>query len=710
MKRIASSVLTTFTLLLLSLIPALVFGQASSYQVGGPTQKIPHDAYVSGCYALYVDQQSDAPSANVTVSGPPWPLVGITDDGDGSGHASSSTQFGQASMSGVSFTAKDDASTTLPSNPARCGVYGGAVQSGTFYSFTLTQSSTVSFDVSLSGSFSGRGQYGTRGGVTAIMQLRAGSPIGAILSGFEFYYVDITTGVSAPSVHASAVLPPGDYFVTGNLGVAADQGQNASANLSVNVLIGSGLEVVGTVTDTDGTATIQPPGGTPQPAVPGTPVHPGDVISTGPQSRVTTLLSDNTELNIGESSQSTVDNYVYDPSSFQNSGVYNFFHGIFVYTSGLITKQPDPNVTIDTPVGVIGIRGTQLIANVTPTQTVIYLSEGQISVTPTAALPNPPTFQPQVFDAPITITFDQNNIATSAFDQTVYDDLKKQAEGSSTIDSTPPAINCGVAPSAWQADNVTINCSASDSGSGLADSADANFTLSTSVASGTETANAATNTHQVCDKSNNCVTSGPISGIMIDRKAPAITIASPIDKSLFTINAASAANYQCQDGGSGVKTCQGSVTSGTNIDTSTVGAKSFTVNATDNVGNASTASTSYTVGFAICPLYDGSRAVKSGATFPVKIALCDANNNDVSNSAVVVHAISLRQVSSSSTLAVQDAGDSNPNSDFRFDPTLGSSGGYNLNLKTTGLSTGTFVLSFTAGSDPTVHSAYLQVR
>jgi len=46
---------------------------------------------------------------------------------------------------------------------------------------------------------------------------------------------------------------------------------------------------------------------------------------------------------------------------------------------------------------------------------------------------------------------------------------------------------------------------------------------------------------------------------------------------------------------------------------------------------------------------------------------------------------------------IDDAGNANPDSDFRFDPTLGTSGGYIFNLKTTGLTTGTYNLYFTAG-------------
>jgi uncharacterized repeat protein (TIGR01451 family) len=126
--------------------------------------------------------------------------------------------------------------------------------------------------------------------------------------------------------------------------------------------------------------------------------------------------------------------------------------------------------------------------------------------------------------------------------------------------------------------------------------------------------------------------------------------------------------------------------------------------------NSSTASTTLTAIYNICLLYDPTHAVKSGATIPIKIALCDSNGNDVSSSSIVVTAVSLVQVSTSTTDTIEDAGNSNPDNNFRFDATLGVAGGYVFNLKTTGLGTGTYNLGFTAGSDPTVHTVSFQVK
>jgi hypothetical protein len=131
------------------------------------------------------------------------------------------------------------------------------------------------------------------------------------------------------------------------------------------------------------------------------------------------------------------------------------------------------------------------------------------------------------------------------------------------------------------------------------------------------------------------------------------------------------------------------------------------------------AATNYTFGFAngtltvtygICPLYDPTKMVKSGATLPVKLYLCDFNSTDVSSAAVVLQAtgVTLASTDTSGVLAV--VGDTDPDLDFRFDPTLGPTGGYIFNLRTSGLGTGTWVLSFNASGDPVAHTVSFQVR
>jgi hypothetical protein len=169
------------------------------------------------------------------------------------------------------------------------------------------------------------------------------------------------------------------------------------------------------------------------------------------------------------------------------------------------------------------------------------------------------------------------------------------AEGYKTlVDTSAPRIDCSGPDTEWHRSDVVIHCTAVDQVSGLANPADSEFTLMTTVPDGDETTNASTGTRSVCDQKGNCATAGPIAGNRIDKKASTITITAPASAT-YVFGQAVAASYTCADGGSGVGSCAGPVPSGENIDTSSLGANTFTVNARDNVGNISSLLVNYTV-------------------------------------------------------------------------------------------------------------------
>jgi hypothetical protein len=114
--------------------------------------------------------------------------------------------------------------------------------------------------------------------------------------------------------------------------------------------------------------------------------------------------------------------------------------------------------------------------------------------------------------------------------------------------------------------------------------------------------------------------------------------------------------------------------------------------------------------YRVCLLYDPNRAAKSGSTIPIKLQLCDSNGNDLSSSSIVVTATSITQTSTSISGQVEDAGNANPDNNFRFDAGLGTTGGYIYNLKTTGLQTGTYSLNFTVTGDSVVYAVPFQVK
>jgi hypothetical protein len=203
-------------------------------------------------------------------------------------------------------------------------------------------------------------------------------------------------------------------------------------------------------------------------------------------------------------------------------------------------------------------------------------------------------------------------------------------------DIDPPVITCepAAADGLWHADNVTFACTAEDTDAGLANPADASFTLVTNLAAGNEWANEPTDSREVCDNAlpePNCATAGPISGNMIDRRAPSVSVTTPATGASYTLGQAVTADYGCEDNGSGVQSCSGPVTDGQPIDTLITGAKTFAVSGTDNVGNSALVSVPYSVvapptfnfgGFLppVDPL-PTVNSMKAGAAVPVKFSL-----------------------------------------------------------------------------------------
>lgn len=161
------------------------------------------------------------------------------------------------------------------------------------------------------------------------------------------------------------------------------------------------------------------------------------------------------------------------------------------------------------------------------------------------------------------------------------------------VDRKAPLVSCDSADGMWHAANVDVACRATDGGSGLIP-ADQSFVLTTSVADGAESAAAPTGSRPVCDAVHNCTTAGPVGGNKVDRFGPTVKI-SPASGAALTRGSATTVTYSCADSGSGIATCSGSQASGTALDTSTVGTRTVTVDATDAVGNVTHATATYTV-------------------------------------------------------------------------------------------------------------------
>lgn len=143
----------------------------------------------------------------------------------------------------------------------------------------------------------------------------------------------------------------------------------------------AGDDVIGTVLEVEGNATISSNGNIPVGVAVNTPVHPNDVILTGPASRVYVQLIDDTEFTLGENGQMTVDDYEFDQADKDdNHAVYSVVRGAFLYVSGLIAKKENPDVKVNVPVGSIGIRGTKFWGGNVGSGYDVIVGEGEVEL------------------------------------------------------------------------------------------------------------------------------------------------------------------------------------------------------------------------------------------------------------------------------------------------------------------------------------------
>ena len=85
-----------------------------------------------------------------------------------------------------------------------------------------------------------------------------------------------------------------------------------------------------------------------------------DIITTDTNARLLIYFKDDSELTIGEDAKLVIDEYVYDPhEAHSNKAHYSFLRGAFLMVSGLLNKDNDADISVKTPYGSIGIRGTK---------------------------------------------------------------------------------------------------------------------------------------------------------------------------------------------------------------------------------------------------------------------------------------------------------------------------------------------------------------
>lgn len=101
-----------------------------------------------------------------------------------------------------------------------------------------------------------------------------------------------------------------------------------------------------------------------RPAEPGMPLYLGNILKTGEDGSLGLTFKDNTVMSLGPNTELTIDEYLYAPANDELKLSASLIQGTLHYISGVIAKLKPEAVSVKTPSGIIGVRGTRFLAKV----------------------------------------------------------------------------------------------------------------------------------------------------------------------------------------------------------------------------------------------------------------------------------------------------------------------------------------------------------
>ena len=104
----------------------------------------------------------------------------------------------------------------------------------------------------------------------------------------------------------------------------------------------------------------------------------GDTIISKKNANVQILFIDQTVLTLGEDTEMTIDEFIYDPNSNKGSFVSSVKSGTVKFITGQISKNNPEDLEVKYPAGTLGARGTEFIvlAEKNNQSTVVLLGPG----------------------------------------------------------------------------------------------------------------------------------------------------------------------------------------------------------------------------------------------------------------------------------------------------------------------------------------------
>lgn len=100
------------------------------------------------------------------------------------------------------------------------------------------------------------------------------------------------------------------------------------------------------------------------PAEPGLQLEAHDVLRTGGDGTLGVILRDDTRISLGPGSEVVLDEFLFAPAEGKLSLVVRMVRGIVQFISGEISKLAPERVKFETPVGVVGVRGTRFLVKI----------------------------------------------------------------------------------------------------------------------------------------------------------------------------------------------------------------------------------------------------------------------------------------------------------------------------------------------------------
>ena len=99
-------------------------------------------------------------------------------------------------------------------------------------------------------------------------------------------------------------------------------------------------------------------------ATPGLHLLLSDTLQTSANGRLGAILQDGTRIALGPNTELKIGQFLFEPAQAKFGLFLGLLRGVLCYVSGKIAKFAPETVRVETPVGVVGLRGTHFAVSI----------------------------------------------------------------------------------------------------------------------------------------------------------------------------------------------------------------------------------------------------------------------------------------------------------------------------------------------------------